>query len=186
LNSTKKALVAAIIAVLFSGGLIYWQIKARHAGPVELTSADMELITKDLPPQARMRLASDEKARLEFAKDLRRLLAVAEEARNHGYANKPELKRQLEFQRANVLANNFFESQGENGPDIPDKDVEEFFKAPGNTQKFEQMVADIKAKDPRLAAQEIPQEQLDAFKQQLGRIYLAEGKAKQQGADKKP
>jgi hypothetical protein len=29
LNSTKKALIAAAVAVIFAGGLILWQVKAR-------------------------------------------------------------------------------------------------------------------------------------------------------------
>jgi peptidyl-prolyl cis-trans isomerase C len=186
LNSTKKALIAAAVAVLFSAGLIFWQVKARKLGPVELSAEDMSMIVEDQPAQMQMRLASDEKARQEFAKDVRRLLAVAEEARNHGVDKRDDIKRQLEFQRANVLAQMFFESQGENGPDIPDKDVEEFYKQPGNLQKFEQIIADAKAKEPQLAAQQIPQEQLDMLKQRLGRIYIAESKARQQGLDKKP
>lgn len=186
MNSTKKALIAAAIAVIFSGGLIFWQVKARKSGPVELSPEELTMIVEDQPAQFQMRLASDEKARQEFAKDVRRLLAVAEEARNHGVDRRPDIKRQLEFQRANVLAQDYFEAQGEKGADITDKEVEDFYKLPGNQQKFDQMIADAKAKDPQLAAQEIPKEQLDNFKQRLGRIYLAETKAKQQGAEKKP
>jgi parvulin-like peptidyl-prolyl isomerase len=190
LNSTTKALIAAVIAILFSAGLIFWQVKARRIGPVELSPEDMSLIAEDQPAQLRVRLAGDETARKDFAKDVRRLLAVAEEARAHGVDKTPEMKRQLEFQRATVLAQSYFEQQGDKGQgqgqDIPDKDVEDFFKDPVNQQKFDQIIKDAKAKDPQLAAQEIPQEQLDQFKQRLGRIYIAERKAKEQGLDKKP
>jgi parvulin-like peptidyl-prolyl isomerase len=186
LNSTRKAYIAAAVAVLFALGLILWQFKFRNAGPVELTPEDMSLIAEDQPAQQRARLASDEAARKDFALDVRRLLAVAEEARNHGYDKKPEIKRQVEFQHAQVLAQSYFEQLGEKGPDIPDKDVEEFFKDPINQQKFDQIIADAKAKDPQLKNQEIPKEQLDMFKQRLGRVFIAERKAKEQGLDKKP
>lgn len=186
MNSTKKAYIAAAVAILFAGGLILWQVKARKAGPVELSAEDMALIAEDQPAQMRARLASDEAARKDFAQDVRRLLAVAEEARAHGVDRKPDIKRQVEFQRASVLAQFYFEQMGEKGPEIPDKDVEEFFKEPINQQKFDQIISDAKSKDPQLAKQEIPKEQLDMLKQRLGRIYIAERRAKEQGLDKKP
>src|SRR5215207_8996755 len=188
LTSTRKALIAAAVAIVFSAGLIFWQVKARKAGPVELSAEDMALIAEDQPAQMRARLSADEAARKDFAQDVRRLLAVAEEAQAHGFANAPDMKRQLEFQKASVIAQYYFEQQGQNSAtgDITDKEVEEFFKQPGNQQKFDQIIADAKSKDPQFAAQEIPAEQLNMLKQRLGRIYIAEKKAVAQGLDKKP
>ncbi|HKG96989.1 MAG TPA: peptidylprolyl isomerase, partial [Pyrinomonadaceae bacterium] len=187
MTSTRKALIAAAVAIVFSASLIFWQVKARKAGPVELSAEDMALIAEDQPAQMRARLAADEAARKDFAQDVRRLLAVAEEAQINGFANAPDMKRQLEFQKASVIAQYYFEQQGEKGTgDITDSDVDEFFKQPGNQQKFDQIIADAKAKDPQFAAQEIPPEQLNMLKQRLGRIYLAEKKAVDQGLDKKP
>lgn len=187
MTSTRKALIAAAVAIVFSAGLIFWQVKARKAGPVELTAEDMTLIAEDQPPQMRARLAADETARKEFAQDVRRLLAVAEEAQAQGVANAPDIKRQLEFQKASVIAQFYFEEKGEQaGADITDKEVEEFYKQPGNQQKFDQIIADAKAKDPQFASQEIPPDQLNMLKQRLGRIYVAEKRALEQGLDKKP
>lgn len=187
MNSTRKALIAGAVAVIFALGLIFWQVKARKAGPVELTAEDMALIAEDQPPQMRARLAVDEKARKDFAQEVRRLLAVAEEAESHGVANAPDMKRQLEFQKASVIAQYYFENQGENAAtDITDAQVDEFFKQPVNQHKFDQIIADAKSKDPQFAAQEIPPEQMNMLKQRLGRIYLAEKKAMDQGLDKKP
>ena len=186
MTSTKKALIAAAVAVIFSAGLIFWQVKARKSGPVELSAADMQMIAEDQPAQMRARLATDEKARQEFAQDVRRLLAVAEEAESHGVANAPEMKRQLEFQKASVLAQYYFQKQGESGPDITDAEVDEYFKQPINQHKFDQIIADAKAKDPQFAQQDISDEQMKMLKQRLGRIYLAEKKAVEQGMDKKP
>jgi parvulin-like peptidyl-prolyl isomerase len=185
LNSTRKALIAAAVAVIFALGLIYWQVKARKGGPVELTPEDMALIAEDQPPQLRARLSTDEKARKDFALDVRRLLAVAEEAQAHGVDKTPEMRRQLEFQRANVIAQNYFSEQGEKA-DITDAEVDEFFKQPGNQSKFDQLLADAKSQDPSFAAQEIPADQLNMLKQRLGRIYVAEKKAIDKGLDKQP
>ena len=186
MNSTRKALIAAAVAVVFSVGLIFWQVKARKSGPVELTAEDMTLIAEDQPPQMRARLASDEAARKDFALEVRRLLAVAEEAEAHGVDRTPDMKRQLEFQKASVIAQYYFEKQGDKAPDILDTEVDEFFKVPDNQKKFDQIIADAKSRDPQFAAQEIPPEQLNMLKQRLGRIYIAEKKALAQGLDKEP
>jgi parvulin-like peptidyl-prolyl isomerase len=188
LNSTKKALIAAAVAVIFAGGLIFWQVKARKTGPVELTPEDMAIIAEDQPPQMRARLASDETARKDFALQVRQLLAVAEEAEANGVGNSPDMKRQLEFQKASVIAQAYFEKQGGDAGqgDITDAEVDEFFKQPANQAKFDQIIADAKSKDPQFAAQEIPPEQLNMLKQRLGRIYIAEKKAIDKGMDKEP
>src|SRR6185295_3528358 len=146
----------------------------------------MALIAEDQPAQMRARLAVDEAARKDFAQDVRRLLAVAEEAQEHGVDRAPDMKRQVEFQKASVLAQFYFEQQGEKGADITDNEVDEFFKQPTNQNKFDQLIADAKSKDPQFAAQEIPPEQLNMLKQRLGRIYIAEKKGLEQGLDKKP
>jgi len=186
LNSTTKALIAATLGVLLCGGVIFWQVRARKAEAVNLSAEDMALIAEDQPAQLRQRLSSDESARKDFAQDVKRLLAVAEEAHNHGVDRTPEIKRQLEFQRASVLAQYYFEQLGDSGPNITDQEVDNFFKQPGNQQKFDELVNDAKGKDPQMKAQEIPQDQLNMFKQRLGRIYIGESKAIAQGIDKKP
>ena len=187
MTSTKKALIAAAVAVIFAMGLIFWQVKARKSGPVELTPEDMALIAEDQPPQMRARLATDEAARKDFAQDVRRLLAVAEEAEANGVGNPPDMKRQLEFQKASVIAQAYFEKQGDAGSgDITDAEVDEFFKQPANQAKFDQIIADAKSENPQLQSQEIPPEQLNMLKQRLGRIYIAEKKALDKGLDKEP
>lgn len=186
MTSTRKALIAAAIALIFSAGLIFWQVKARRVGPVELTADDMAVIAETQPPQVRARLATDETARKDFAKDLLQLLAVAEEAQTHGIDKTPEMKRQLDFQKTSIIAQHFFQQQGENGPDFTDQEVDDYFKQPGNQQKFDQLLDDAKKSDPQFAAQQIPADQMAQLKQRLGRVYLAEKKAIEQGVDKKP
>ena len=186
MTSTRKALIAAAVALIFSAGLIFWQVKARKVGPVELTAEDMAVIGELQSPQFRAQLASDEKIRKDFAKDLKQLLAVAEEAQSHGIDKTPEMKRQLEFQKTSIIAQSFFKEQGENGPNFTDQEVDEYFKQPGNQQKFEQLLDDARKSDPQFAAQQIPDDQMAQLKQRLGRVYLAEKKAIEQGMDKKP
>lgn len=186
LNSTRKALIAAAVAIIFAAGLIFWQVKARKTGPVELTAADMQLLAEDQPPQFRARLANDEKARKDFALEIKRLLAVAAEAQAHGVDKAPDMKRQLEFQKASVLAKYYFDEQGANAKEASETEVEEYFKQPVNQHRFDQIIADVKAKDPQFAAEQFSEDQLKMLKQRLGQVYIAEKKAIEQGLDKKP
>ena len=184
MNSTKKALIAAAVAVVFAAGLIFWQVKARKVGPVELTADDMTMLAEDTPPQVRARLATDDQARKDFALDMRRLLSVAEDAQAHGVDKSPEVKRQLDFQRAQMLSQFYAEEQGENATNITDQEVDDYFNQPVNKYKFDQLLADAKSQDPTMG--EMPEDRLKLIKQRVGRIYIAEKRALDQGIDKKP
>ena len=187
MSSIKKAWIAAAVAVIFAGGLIIWQVKARRSEFLTNVSAeDMALIAEDQPPQFRARLATDEATRKSFAENMRQLLAVAEEARLKGIANKPEVKRELELIRAVIIAKNYFKSinTGPTGPNISDPEIEEFFKQPANKARFDQFINDAKAKNPQLAGGEIPEEQLKQVKHQLGQILIGEQRGIAAGIDK--
>ena len=135
MNSTTKALIAAGVAIAFAVGLIGWQIKARQSGVISsLTPEDMAMIADDQAPQFKARLASDEAARKDFAKNIKELLAVAEEARAKGVADKPEIKRQMELMKSVVIAENYFKTHqsspaGAPAPNIPEAEVDEFVAA---------------------------------------------------------
>ena len=184
MNSTKKALIAAAVAVIFAAGLIFWQVKARKTEPMELTAEEMSILAEDTPPQMRQRLATDEQARKDFAKDIRRLLAVAEEAQEHGVDKAPETKRQLEIQRASIISQLYLQEKGQDGSDVTDQQVDAYFNEPINKYKFEQLLADEKKRNPAMA--ELPEERLKEIKKNVGTIYITEKKAIDEGFDKKP
>ena len=189
MTSTVKAWIAAGVAILFAAGLIFWQVQARRAGAINLTSDDMALIVKGLPPQAQMQFASSEEARKDLAKQIRQMLALAEEARAAGIADRPDIKRQLEFGRALIIARNFFDEERKKSPDrtpdkiVPKQEAEDYFKEPGQQEKFDQFIKDALANNP--TSQPIPPEQLQQVKQQLGQVFVAERKGVAAGIDQK-
>ncbi len=122
MNSTTKAWIAAAIGIVFSLGLIVWQVKAGRATPVSLSAEDMATIATDQGAQGRARLSASDSARKDFAKNLRELLAVAEEARLKGFAYKPEIRRQLELTRTVIIAQNYFKTAGSTAA-ISDADI---------------------------------------------------------------
>lgn len=187
MNSTTKAWIAAGVGILFSVGLIVWQVKASHAAAINLSPDDMTQIAQDQAPQARARLATDEAARKDFAKNVRELLAVAEEAKSKGIAYRPDIKRQLELIRAIVISQNYAESRAgtPGAAPVSDADIEAFFKEAGQEERFNQFLADAQASNPMMAGQKIPDEQMKEIKKQLGQVMLGERRGTAAGIDKK-
>jgi len=188
LDSKTKALLVAGAGVLLSVGLIVWQVKAGHQAPINLTADDMTQIASDQAPQSRARLATDDTARREFAKNLRELLSVAEEARAKGIAYRPEVKRQMDLVRAIVIAQNYAKPSGPGAAppsQATEADVEAFFKEPGQEERLQQFVKDAQAENPMMAGQAIPDEQMKEIRRQLGQVLINERKGVQVGVDKK-
>ncbi|HZE70607.1 MAG TPA: peptidylprolyl isomerase [Pyrinomonadaceae bacterium] len=183
MNSTTKAWIAAALAVVFSIGLIVWQVRARRTEATNLSAEDMTTIVDDFPPRDRARLASDEKARKDLAGNLKILLALAEEARAKGFANNPEVKQQMAVMRAQVISEGYFKSQGSGASSITESEVDEFFKQPANQEKLNQLLKLIK-ENPQMGGQDIPEEQLKALKQDFGRTLIGEQKGIAAGIDK--
>ncbi len=208
MNSTTKALVAAGVAVAFAVALIGWQIKAKHRGSISnLTAEDMSLIAEDQPPQYKARLASDESARKDFAKNIKELLAVAEEARvtpievktpkpdgtfdvkRELITDRADVRRQMDLMRTVVIAESYFKQQqgaanGPPTPNVPAAEVEAFFKQPANQAKFDQFIKDAQSKNPQMAGQ-FPEEQMKQIKEQLGQMLIGEEKGVRAGLDSK-
>jgi parvulin-like peptidyl-prolyl isomerase len=190
LTSTTKALIAAGVAVVFAVALIGWQVKMHRNQAINLSADDMKIIAEDQSPQIKARLATDEAARKDFAKNIKELLAVAEEARAKKIDERPEIKRQLDLMKSVVVAENYFKTQpGGQAPGAPpniaDAEIDEFFKQPANQQKFDQFIKDAQSKNPQLAGQPIPDAQVKQVRQQLGQVLIGEQKGIKAGLDKK-
>jgi len=190
LSSTTKALIAAGVAVVFAIGLIAWQVKSRRGEAVNLSADDMKMIAEDQSPQIKTRLAADESARKDFAKNIRELLAVAEEAKKARIDERPDVKRQIDLMRSVVIAENFFKSQqpnpaGPTNPNVSEAEIEEFFKQPAQQAKFDQFIKDAQSKNPQLAGGQISDAQIKQVRQQLGQVLIGEQRGVKAGIDKK-
>lgn len=187
MNSTTKAWIAAGVGIVFSIGLIGWQVKASRSTSISLSPDDMTQIASDQAPQTRQRLAADDAARKDFAKNLRELLSVAEEARAKGIAYRPDIKRQMALVRALVIGQNYQQASRElpGATPISDAEIEAFFKEPGQEERFDQFLKDAQARNPTMAAQQIPDEQKKEIKHQLGQALVGERRGIAAGIDKK-
>lgn len=189
MTSTTKALIAAGFAVVISGLLIAWQVQARRASAINISSEDMKQIVETLPPQQRAMLASSEEERKKLAKDLRELLAVAEEAKASGVADTPDMKRQLELNHAQVIAQSYAEKQqktaGISTPEqlVSEAEADAFLKEAGQEQRFNDFVKDAQTANPQLATQ-LEGEQRQQLMKQWARLFVAERKGKAAGVEK--
>ncbi|HEX8852039.1 MAG TPA: peptidylprolyl isomerase [Pyrinomonadaceae bacterium] len=179
------ALVIAGIAVVAAIALIVWQISANRDRAPNFTAEHMSLFAESLPPEVRATLAKDEARRKEFAKTLREMLALGEEARSAGVADRPEVKRMLQVMRAYVLASMHEAKQREASPGAPpaqsvtDQEVEAYLKEAGKDQELTQAVEDLKKAE--VVPPNIPS---DEFKKQMARFFVGERKAIAAGIDK--
>jgi parvulin-like peptidyl-prolyl isomerase len=154
---------------------------AQPAG-INLTPQDMSLVIEGLgfPPEVRSRLASDAKERISFARDIRQMLAVAEEAKAAGIAARPELALQLELSRAFVIAQAYFKRRQDAGASDPNQlvaqaEIDAYVKEPGQDKQFEAFVEDYRKNGPGKGAA-ITDTQRTELRQHWGRVMVGRRK----------
>ena len=147
----------------------------------------MSLIASDQAPQTRTRLATDEASRKDFAKNVRELLSVAEEAKTKGIGYRPEIKRQLDLVRSIVISQNYNASRNgvAGAPNVSDAEIETFFKDPSQQEILNQFLKDAEARNPMMAGQQIPEDQMKEIRRQLGQVLLGARQGTMAGVDKK-
>jgi len=186
LPSTRKRTVlpivlgagAVVILIAVAVATVVYLLKQR-ATVVKLTTADMQLIAEDQSPEFRTRLATDESVRQQFAKDVKRLIAVAAEARANGFDARPEVKRQLELIGALVVAREYEKNHSEA---ISDSEIEAFFKERGREDQFQQFIKDAQAQNP---GQQITDDQLKDTRRQYATVFIRDQRGTAAGLDKK-
>lgn len=186
MSSTVKAGIAAAVAVAFSAALLVWQVHAKRAEAVNISSEDMSQIVKTIvPPQMLGQLASSPDARKEIAKQLTQLLALGQEAKRAGVADQPDVRSELELQRPQVIAQLYARKQNATSLEqlVSKDEIDAYFKDPAHQKKFDDFVKELKASGIPQADQ-LQGPQLELFKQQWATVYIGEQKGIAAGVDK--
>ncbi len=143
----------------------------------------MALIVDGLgfPPEMRARLNADASERKAFAKDIRQMLAVAEEAKAAGLAARPDLALQLELSQAFVVAQAYFKKRQDAGATTPEQivpkaEIDAFVKEPGQDKQFEAFVEDYRKNGPG-KGEPVGAEQRAQLLQHWGRVMTGRRKA---------
>ncbi|MGI9107800.1 MAG: peptidylprolyl isomerase, partial [Pyrinomonadaceae bacterium] len=157
---------------------------------VNLSAQDLRLLLDELGVSSRERaqLAANAEPRRKFAKELREMFAVAEEARTAGLAERPAIKNQLEFSRTFVIARRYAgraqraaAAAGQattTGAATPEPgasaaEIPAFVKEPGQEQKFQAFLQDYLQTRPRAEQARAPTEaQRETLRQQWAGIIL--------------
>jgi parvulin-like peptidyl-prolyl isomerase len=192
MSSVTKAIIAAAVAVIAAIGLIFWQ--ARHASAytalTSLTPEDMALIAESSSePMEQLQLSQSADARKKFAESIRQLLAVAADAREKGYADKPEMKRQFDLMRDLVVAQAYVKKQRDANPNSQDwrpkpEEIQAFAKDPNNQKQAEQYLQDLQALGAVPKDQPIDDATKQRFLQQWAPVAIVAKKGMAAGLDK--
>ena len=149
------------------------------ASASNITAADMPLIIEGLgfPPEARARLAGNAEERKDFATDIRRMLAAAEEAKAAGYLARPELKLQTELARSFVIAQAYFKQHQAAGATaaeqvITDAEIDAYFNEAATPAQFEAFLQDY-SKNSQLRGAPVPEATRQGLRQHYGRVMVA-------------
>ncbi|HYY41842.1 MAG TPA: peptidylprolyl isomerase, partial [Pyrinomonadaceae bacterium] len=190
-SATTKALIAAGIAVVLALGFLVWQLKGRRNEAINVTADDMaQIVQSVVPPQGLTQLATNADDRKDFAKQIRQVLAIGQEARAAGYADKPEVQRQLETMKSFVLAQIYSEKQKKAGVTNPEQlvsqqELDSFIKEPGQQQKFDQFLQDVQTMGLLPSAGGISDQQKEQIQRNMwGPAQVLARKAQSAGVDK--
>ncbi|HEX5708101.1 MAG TPA: peptidylprolyl isomerase [Pyrinomonadaceae bacterium] len=188
----KYTLAALLIPLTLSSTLLA-QTKPRPAGPTRhtaLTADDMALLVEglEMPPSVVAQLASSAEERKRFARDLREMIAVAEEARAAGYAERPALKLQMELARSFVIAQAYLKQREAGGAKsreevITPAEIEALFKEPATPAQFETFVADYQQNGPTKGATLTPEQRAE-LRGHWGSVMVARRKGVAAGLDR--
>ncbi len=150
----------------------------------------MQLIVDGLgfPPEVRMRLAAEDSERKAFAKDVREMLAVAEEARTMGLAANPETQLQMDLSRSFIIAQAYTKMRREAGATaqeqiVSKEEIAAFLKAPGQEQQFQAFLEDYGKNGPEKGLT-ISDTRRAELQQQWANVMVAKAKGIAAGLDK--
>ncbi len=142
----------------------------------------------NLPQRERARLTESADERKGFAKDIRRMLAAAEEAKAAGYHARPELKLQTELARSFVIAQAYFKQRQTAGATaveqvVTDAEIDAYFKEPATPAQFEAFLQDY-SNNSQLRGAPVPEATRQGLRQHYGRVMLAARKGAAAGLER--
>jgi parvulin-like peptidyl-prolyl isomerase len=163
---------------------------ANRTGGINLSGQDVSLVVEGLgvPPPARAQLAANPQARKDFAKDLKEMFAISEEARAAGFTSRPEIRTQLELSRAFVLARAYSQKRQQEAGVSPEQivssdEIAALLKEPGQEAKFQEFLQDYQRNRPAQQGA-VTATESDELRQRWANVMVSSRKAVVAGMDK--
>ncbi len=189
MSSTSKVLVVVLVTVIACVGIIVWQVRSKGAHSLtNLSPEDMGLIAESLAPADRAKLATNPEERKKLSEDIKQILAVAQEAREKGVADRPEVKRQLEAMKMLVIAQMYVKKQRDANAKPEDyrpkpEEIDAFLKDPKNVQQADSYLEDLKTMGMVPEEQKITDEIREQFRQQWAPMSLLADRGRKAGVE---
>src|ERR1044071_655514 len=162
------------------------QVSASEPPMTSLTPEDVTLLAEGFSSTERIKLSGSPEERKKLSEDIKQLLAVANEAHEKGYTDRPEVRRQLEMMRTIVIAQTYAKKQrdakAENWMPKPEE-VEAFSKNPDNMKQVEEYMEDVKKLGLVPEGQEITEELKGRFRQQWAPMAILAQRARAAGIE---
>jgi parvulin-like peptidyl-prolyl isomerase len=197
LNTLSRGLLVLAVILLAGIGLLVWKTKfVKSEGLTKLSKEDMTLLIDGASPMALKRLKEDPELKKKELDNIKQFLALAAEARRTGLANEPNIKRELDNLRVEVLAASYDQEKNKNeGKSLPPfaevtpEKVEEFYQNQANLNNFNEFVNTkvALAKEDKIIPEdkELTEEETKQAKEYYAKTRLTEEQAKTAQLDEK-
>ncbi|MEJ7700151.1 MAG: hypothetical protein WKF71_10965 [Pyrinomonadaceae bacterium] len=125
MNNLTKGLIVIVAILAIGAGLVFWKTKvAGHGEELNSISAEeMQILLKDANPMELKKLADSPEQKKKIAENLEQLLAVASQARKEGFAEEPNVRRELESIRSVITATIYDEKTNKGKGQMPPSDL---------------------------------------------------------------
>ncbi|HND19449.1 MAG TPA: peptidylprolyl isomerase [Acidobacteriota bacterium] len=141
----KRALYTLVIICLIAlSGVIAMRTRSQQTS-VNISKAEMENFLKGLNPMLLMQLSGAENGKADLVKDLKRAIALGQEADRLGITAKPETQSQLDLARKQILINIYKETPEGQKAKVSKEDIDQYYKTnPTAFDDFLNKNADLK------------------------------------------
>lgn len=190
MSAATKAIIVAVIAIAAALGLIYWQMN--HGGAhamTNMTAEDMSMLVETFPPADRLKLSGSPEERKKLSDEVRKILAVAQQAEKEGLADKPEVKRQFEAMKVFVVAQMYIKKQREAQAKPEDlkpsqEEIDAFVKDPAKAKQADSYLEDLVKLGMVPEGQKVTDEIKEQFRQQWAQMNVIAQKGRAAGVDR--
>ncbi len=107
MSTLVRALIVLSVVLGLGACLVIWEIyagKGHEESENSVTKAEMEALIRDIDPMQRKAMAENKDQKAKLLNSLKDVLAIASEARKHGYAKRPLIKSEFKFFDRAILA----------------------------------------------------------------------------------
>lgn len=122
MSTLVRALTILVVVLGIGAALVVWDVYAGK-GHVEsenvITKAEMEALLRDIDPMQRKSIAENKDQKEKMLGSLKEILAVASEARKHGFASRPAMKEEMKYIDRAILALSYDKKINEGKGEMP-------------------------------------------------------------------